>query len=63
MSLKPSRRGLLVGMGATAADAVLPVQGTTRDDPMALARRESWLKRWQRAECRRVNWSIARSPA
>jgi hypothetical protein len=34
MSLKPSRRGLLVGMGATAADAVLPVQANTRDDPM-----------------------------
>jgi amidase len=35
MSLKPSRRGLLIGMGATAADAVLPVQANTRDDPMA----------------------------
>src|SRR5215469_10557869 len=35
MSLKPSRRGVLVGMGATAADAVLPVQANTRDDPMA----------------------------
>jgi amidase len=35
MSLKPSRRGLLVGMGATATDAVLPVQANTRDDPMA----------------------------
>jgi amidase len=35
MSLKPSRRGLLIGMGATAAGAVLPVQGNTRDDPMA----------------------------
>ena len=35
MSLKPSRRGLLVGMGATAAGAVLPVQANTRDDPMA----------------------------
>jgi amidase len=35
MSLEPSRRGLLVGMGAIAADAVLPVQATTRDDPMA----------------------------
>ena len=35
MSLKPSRRGLLVGMGATAVDAVLPVQANTRDDPMA----------------------------
>jgi amidase len=34
MSLKLSRRGLLVGMGATAADAV-PVQANTRDDPMA----------------------------
>src|SRR5215472_10935552 len=33
MSLKPSRRGLLVGMGATAADAMLPVQANTRDDP------------------------------
>ena len=36
MSLKPSRRGLLIGMGATAADAVLPVQANTRDDPMEL---------------------------
>ena len=35
MSLKPSRRGLLIGMGATAVDAVLPVQANTRDDPMA----------------------------
>ena len=35
MSLKPSRRGFMVGMGATAADAVLPVQANTRDDPMA----------------------------
>ena len=35
MSLKPSRRGLLVGMGATAAGAVLPVQASARDDPMA----------------------------
>ena len=35
MSLKPSRRGLLIGMGATAADAVLPVQANTSDDPMA----------------------------
>jgi hypothetical protein len=35
MSLKLSRRGLLVGMGATAVDAVLPVQANTRDDPMA----------------------------
>ena len=35
MSLKPSRRGLLIGMGATAADAVLPVQANTRDDSMA----------------------------
>ena len=35
MSLKPSRRGLLVGMGATAAGAVLPVQANSRDDPMA----------------------------
>jgi len=35
MSLKPNRRGLLVGMGATAAAAVLPVQANTRDDPMA----------------------------
>ena len=35
MSLKPSRRGLLVGMGATAAGAVLPVHANTRDDPMA----------------------------
>jgi hypothetical protein len=34
MSLKPSRRGLLIGMGATAADAVLPVQANTRDDPL-----------------------------
>src|SRR5262252_3090242 len=35
MSLKPSRRGVLMGMGATAADAVLPVRANTRDDPMA----------------------------
>jgi amidase len=35
MSLKPNRRGFLVGMGVTAADAVLPVQANTRDDPMA----------------------------
>jgi amidase len=35
MSLKPSRRGVLVGMGATAAHAALPVQANTRDDPMA----------------------------
>src|SRR6202023_2628443 len=35
MSLKPSRRALLIGMGATAADAVLPVQANTRDDSMA----------------------------
>ena len=35
MSLKPSRRGLLIGVGAVAADAVLPVQANTRDDPMA----------------------------
>ena len=35
MSLELSRRGLLVGMGATATGAVLPVQANARDDPMA----------------------------
>jgi len=35
VSLKPSRRDLLVGMGATAAGAVLPMQANTRDDPLA----------------------------
>jgi amidase len=35
MSLEPSRRGFLVGMGATAADAALPVRASARDDPMA----------------------------
>ena len=35
MAGEPSRRGFLVGMGAIAAEAVLPVQANTRDDPMA----------------------------
>ncbi len=35
MSLEPSRRGLLVGIGATAAGAVLGVHAYAGDEPMA----------------------------
>ena len=63
MSLKPSRRGLLIGMGATAADAVRQCKPTPATIRWPIARRQSSLRRWHSAECRRANWSIARSPA